>query len=463
MTWNKLYEKLIKSNHVLLIAPAILDLSTICSIGLMHYLLKSKNIKVDLAYAGKHSISKYADIFELSGINITNLLTKIDPIFYNIIIPNITDVNLNWFVNNGNLNVRIVSENKPIDFNSISFNKSGGLYDLVILLNIYRLEDVGEIFTNNPDRLRKFEIISLGNELKKDGYTIHNFLINQDQLSLNTYLIKNLLDSGLYLEENILKISIIGLAWELFYLNIDNIETIQLLSNLLNSYKFSYQSYIQKYFSYSDANTFKLKEILLKNIKLDNNRKIAYSVISTKDLVGINIDPLNFDFVFFLNLNLSPIYDFIFLIVEYNDYCDVYVRNNSGDRKIFIEIIEKLEGVSNTYLGYARLNKDSFNTLNTILNIWGSDVNFNSIEKFDFLKNETIVGFSDSTYDDNNNISNNIDIDVGQTNLDNNSIPNPFIKASDDMINAAFDPNANPLEKNSINQYQSPFKKANII
>lgn len=462
MSWNKLYEKLIKSNNILLIAPAILDLSTICSIGLIHYLLKSKNIKIDLAYAGKHSISKYADIFELSGIDITNLLTKIDPIFYNIIIPNITDVNLNWFVNDENLNVRIVSENKPIDFNSISFNKSGGLYDLIILLNVYRLEDVGEIFTNNPDRFRKFEIISLGNEVKiKDGYTIHNFLINQDQLSLNTYLIKNLLDSGLYLEENILKVSIIGLAWELFYLNTDNIETIQLLSNLVNSYKFSYKNYIQKYFAYSDATTFKLKEIIFKNIKLDSTRKIAYSVISTKDLVGINIDPLNFDFVFFLNLNLSSLYEFIFLIVEHNSYCDVYVRNNSVDRKKFIDIIEKLEGVSNLYLGYTRLNKDSFSTLNTILNIWGGDVSNSDLNSTEQTDSSNLVTVSDHIVD--NIISNDVNnIDKNKPE-EYNSIPSPFIKASDNMINAASDPNASPLKKNSTDQYQSPFEKANFV
>lgn len=477
MNWAEFYDKLTKSNNILIILPEILDLTTVCTIGLIYYLLSSRNIKIDIAYSGKHNINpKYSEVLELVGIDKSKIISKIDPVFYNIIVPDITDVNLNWFINDGNLNIRLVSEKKPVDFNLINFNKSGGLYDLVLLINANRLKDIGALYSDHPDRLSKFDIISIGGELKNYyGYNI-TFLSTNQNSDVFTYLVKNVIENGIPLNENIPKVCVIGLAWLLFYMKTEDLDAMNLLINICSSYNITYKDLISKYIFDPDSLNIRLREIVLKNVKLDTSKKLAYSVISQNDLSNLGINSGSVDFLMHLNLNLDLRYEFIFLIIEQVGYTEIYVFNNINNKSRFVEIIEKLEGVSTNYFGYARLNSDAFHTINRILSIFGVDPNYSQN-----LQQTSYQAVNDEVESLNNNSSvnsqpqdvNSQDVNQQSSYVNTNSMlqeggqtqsSSPFKRASEEMINSAFDPNAAQfIQQSSIATNQKPFEKADNI
>lgn len=380
MTWEEFYENITKSNSVLLILPELLDYDTVCSSAIIYNILAKLDIKVQIAYSGNFNVyDDFDKIWKQAGVKPESFISSVEPVYYNIVIPDAsTDAKVNWFFNGDKLNIKIVSEKKPLDLSKLAYYKDGGLYDWVILFNSFRLKDVGKIFENDPDRLMKFNIVSLGTLIEEvKGYRINS--VYGEGISTTYWIIQKINNMGIC-NESIVSIALIALGWDIFALGHKDIEKLNLFTNLSLSYNIDVNT-LTSPINQIDPTIAQLYELILRNIKFDEHKRIGYSILNRQEVAKLTRDKEVMLLNALLKLQLSKLYAFFFLIVydESAGKTSVYVRNNKEENKNeFIDLVNKLNAFSNKVLAFANLGLNSFEALNRIFEALGAGGAVNS-------------------------------------------------------------------------------------
>ena len=485
MYWSEFFGKLSNSNYILLALPEFVDLDTIVALSAISNYLKSKNIEFDIAFSGDQSINtRYGKILELAGVDPGKFIGSVDPVYYNFLIPNVSDdVSLTWQKKEGGLQIRIVSEKTPINFDSLKSYRDGGLYDFVLLINCGSVNDLGAIFARNPARFLKFDLFVLSNGFNADGHDYKFHVIEMEgESSISSFILKKFEESNVYLDDKYLRLACISLVWEVYVSKkLSKLSSYSYLLSRLNANGVDLDDILQEYFSDNlllTRQNAKLVELIVKGLKFDEGRKIVYSVVSSKDMMNVGVDKSTL--YSFLESGISMIlnYKYLFIIVDDGSHCDVLMRNIGSDD--FGSVKAKLGAVGGSGYAVARTNKDVYGALNSVLQLFGGAVNVDSRESpyGGYSSNIDSAVSSNVVQDSGNHDASTIPTTtIGQSgneaqqqhtdentqqsiNVDTTVYVSPFQKASEDLIRQAIDDSANAQSTGGTAGGASPFVKA---
>jgi nanoRNase/pAp phosphatase (c-di-AMP/oligoRNAs hydrolase) len=361
-----------KSKSVLLVFPHIINSDVCASLGLTYKLLKEKFGK-EVEIVSQRSIpTRFHEILKKSGIDIASIGNEVKPISY-VIRVNDTEETLDIQYKNekGKLDIILTPENQSIDFNKVSFVNQGGLYDLVVTFNIARLEDLGKIYTNSKKLFKKYQIVSISNQLDQENFA--KLKIVNDKTSTSSELLYNLYaDLGIQLENidaEIVAHGIIGSTYGLH--QVTTPQTYEIISELANKYKVDLAKIVNTYFYSQDKVGLKFRERLLENVKIDENAKLIYSSLTSSDFRELHLTAKDIDGIDYLPFNICKDYDIAFLAYEDNAKTTILVHANDP-KKNLNSLVRQFNGTGSKLHGIINFDKDLQTAINTVLNALGA-------------------------------------------------------------------------------------------
>lgn len=356
-----------KSTNVLLVLPYLADSDAVATSAILYNLLSKKDKKVTIASSTKLS-EKYSSILKLIDFDLSKVINSIKPVSYVISVADMNQqkVDVTWERIENKINLSLTPEGGEVDFEKISFSKEGGIYDLVIVINVSKLEDLGSVYTNHSKYYENFNIISVGSELKI-GETNAISLVEPNYSTTSEVLFKNIeeLDGELNaLNAEITAHGIVGSTNGLQ--RVRNTRTYGVISEIANKFEVDVPAIVRKYFYSMNQQDVIIRERILKNLKFDDSRKAVYSVLTKNDLSQTNLN--NFDFNTILPYNVNGKYDYAFLVYEVGITSNVLIYSTKAETKLS-EIIARGKGVLGREFGLITINSNANDAATRALNV----------------------------------------------------------------------------------------------
>jgi nanoRNase/pAp phosphatase (c-di-AMP/oligoRNAs hydrolase) len=358
-----------KSDKILLVFPYFINADSCAALGLIHkYFKETLQKEVDIA-SSRTIPERFNAILKQSGIKRENIITEIEPISYVI---NVADalkdnVDVKWNRKDTNLQIVLTPENQAIDFGKVSYSRDGGIYDLVITLNISGLTDLADIYTKSEKQFSKYDIVVLNYRLR----TINEakLFLSERNVSTTTEVVLSLLTE---LEAPIEKdeaelilhgiIGTNGLNGK--YKN--NVETLKTVTRLAQKFDFDINSIVTQYFTSLSREEIRLYERMFRNLNFDDTKGIAYSFLVANDFAQTGTKPSQLDGMTNLPFNLNESMDLAFLAYQNGENFEIIIQSNNPGVDMR-NILKRLGGYGDRYNGIAQLEGNLDDVLKQIL------------------------------------------------------------------------------------------------
>lgn len=456
MNLEELKSKLNASSNVLIVLPMSIDADSIVSAALLFKLLSEKNKKISVA-SSRSLIEKYKHILDLVGCSNDSLISEIKPVSYVVSISDVKEkLDVRWNKHEDKLDVILTPEGGEIDFDKISYSKEGGIYDLVVTVNVSRLEDIGPIYSKHSKLFNNYDIISIGSCLQVNNNQVLSFL--DDNYSTTSELIyKSYNDLGGQLDSSIAEITAFGIVGNTNGLQrVKNGITYDVISEISNKYQVDVPSIVRKYFYSMTKDDILLKEKILKNIKFDESRKAVYSTLTKADLGDINLS--NFDFSTILPFNVTENYEYSFIAYENGLTSTIIISALKPDTQLE-EIIRRAKAYLGKFYSIVQINSSAHDAAIRMLNVISGGYLDDKVTLQ--IKNKQNLEYkaeqAQQTYQVENDPYRYSHYPVENQKIDVMS-SSPFTKAENYVV----DKTAEPLKKADYFTYENkPFDKAN--
>jgi hypothetical protein len=361
------------SKNILLIFPQIINSDICASISLIYKILTTKYDKKVEIVSPRAIPARFHDILTKSGIKIENIQAKIEPVTYLIDIKdaNKDDVSVDFEKSDKKLQIRLTTQVTDLDLKKISVSTTGGLYDLAISFNVHKLEDLGNIYTDNQVSFNKFEMIAISTRPHPSNYAkLSIFDGNYTTTSEVVFKLAKELEYNLTnADATIIAEGILGSTFGLHHANKKS--TFKVVSELINKYKVDFAGINTKYFYSFSKEELKLKERLLAKVKYDDTKSAIYSTLSKSDFVQTSTNPSDLDGMDYLPFNIVKGYDIAFIAYEVEDKTYILAHSNSKSTDLN-NILRNLSGYSTGMFGFVALNENLETAVTLILsNIQG--------------------------------------------------------------------------------------------
>jgi hypothetical protein len=471
MNISEFRNKVESSTNVLLVLPYLVDPDSIATASLLYRFLVSKGKKVDVA-AEKVPVTIFNNIFSLAGIDVNKILHEISPIRYVISVSNVSDkTSVDWERRDNQLYIKLTPDIGIVDFESINYSREGGIYDLVITVNVDRLSDLGEVYTSISKKFEEYEIVSVGGNLDVEGRVIVSLFQGQWMSTELLYNYANDLDLEIdQVNATIILHGIIGQTHGLQKVYSNN--TFAIVTDIANKYQLDLSTIIKQYFASVGIDNVRVQEKILNNLKFDESRKTVYSYLTNRDLAQLGISFSNFDYNYYLPFSVDGRDYYSFIVLESGLSSFVYLVSPFESEE-YIGIVNRSNAIKNKTLAYISIDAGAIDAANQVLGVisGGTLLQRQQEEKKVFSNASSITQHIDTVsegwgYNDNTNQQ-----PISAPTIPLNS-PNSVIPSSPEgaytmtSTNTVFDQRSILLTEHSANQGSayptdpSPFQKA---
>ncbi len=367
MNISEFRNKVENSTNVLLVLPYLVDPDSIATASLLYRFLVSKGKKVDIA-AEKVPVTIFNNIFSLAGIEATKILNKISPIRYVISVSNVSDkTSIDWERRADQLDIKLTPDAGIVDFESITYSREGGIYDLVITINVGRLSDLGEIYTSIPKKFEEYEIVSIGGNLNLEGRAIVS--LSQDQWMSTELLYSYADDLNFEIDQTNATVMLHGIVGQTHGLQkVYSNNTFAIVTDIANRYQIDLPAIIKQYFASINVDSVRVEEKILNNMKFDESRKTVYSYLTNRDLAQLGISYNNFDYNYYLPFGVDGRYYYSFIVLESGLSSFVYLVSPLESEE-YMGIVNRSNAIRNKTLAHISIDADAINAANQVLRV----------------------------------------------------------------------------------------------
>ncbi len=367
MNISEFRNKVENSTNVLVVLPYLVDPDSIATASLLYRFLVSKGKKVDIA-AEKVSVSIFNDIFSLAGIEVEKILREISPIRYVISVSNVSDkTSIDWQRRDGKLDIKLTPDIGIVDFESITYSREGGIYDLVITVNVDRLSDLGAVYTSIPKKFEEYDIVSIGGNLNIDGRATVS--LYQDQLMSVEFLYQYANDLDVEIDQVSATIILHGIIGQTHGLQkVYHNNTFAIVTDLANRYQVDLSTIIKQYFASVSIDNVRVQEKILNNLKFDESRKTVYSYLTNRDLAQLGISYNNFDYNYYLPFSADGKGYYSFIVLESGISSCVYITAPFESEE-YLGIVNRSNAIKNKTLAYLSIDAGAIDAANQVLGV----------------------------------------------------------------------------------------------
>jgi len=443
------------SSNILIVLPMNADADSVASAALLFKLLSGKGKKTTIS-SSRAILEKYTNILNLAGYSKDNVINEIKPVSYVVSVGEIKEkVDISWNRNEDKIDLVLTPEGGEIDFDKISYSKEGGIYDLVISVNVSKLDDLGPIYSNHAKLYEGYNIVSVGSELQVNNNQVLS-LFDNNYSTTSEIIFKNYSDLDGQIDTACAEITAYGIVGNTNGLQrVNNGRTYGVISEISNKYQIDVPFIVRKYFYSMTKDEVILRERILKNIKFDESRKVVYSVLTKADLGQINLS--NFDFSTVLPFNVNGKYDYSFLVYEDGITSNILIYSVRPDIRLD-QIIMRAKGFLGKSHSTVQINSNANDSAIRMLNVISGGSLEDKIPSQIEQRVATEVEVKQNVQVKDNNT-------VAPVSTVENVEPAPVVATSSPFIKAesiVVDSAAEPMKKaNYFSSQDKPFDKAN--
>lgn len=360
MTIQELRSQITSASNILILLPYLIDYDAISSTALLANLV-NKNSDKKVSIASSQTISdEFVEILKKVGVENSQILKTIDPISYVITVADIQDkVNVSWNRNNGNLDLVLVPEKGEVDFSKITNSRQGGTYDLVLVINTAKANHLGQIYTRHQGLFGNYNLVSIGKDFELEDESVSS-ITAENYSSTSELIFDNYLDLDGEIDENIAEIAAYGLIGRTDGLQrIKSSKTFEILSTLATKYNLNLGKIFQTFNSKLSKSDLLIEERVIRNLKVDESRKVIYSSLATTDFNALNFNPDNFDGSKFIPKNVKGDYEYAFIAYEKGLNHTLVLIQALNPENNLAEISSRLNAYPNTSYALAEFMTNS--------------------------------------------------------------------------------------------------------
>jgi hypothetical protein len=378
MNIQEIRSKIDSAKNILLVLPYLIDEESVVVTSILCDLLSQKEKAYQIA-STQILEPEYQDLLEQAGISKDKLINKISPISYIITAENLEErVNVTWNKNGNKLDLILIPERGEVDFNNLKFDRSGGIYDLVIVINSAKAEHLGNIYNNHRGLFAGYDLISIGKKFAIEDKEVLSATI-ENYSSTSEFLYENYSDLGGTLDSKIARLTVKGIIAKTDGLQIGlGGKTLEILSRIQEQFEVNIDQIIREFNAKLSKHDLVLEERVLKNLKVDEQRKSIYSVLTTADFNTLNFNPNHFKAYDFIPKSLKGDFKYAFIAYEKAiNETEIVIKSLNPENDL-IDLVEKFGGYPNTNYALIESNSGAQEASVKLLNALSGDKNQNT-------------------------------------------------------------------------------------
>ncbi|MDF1498425.1 MAG: DHH family phosphoesterase [Patescibacteria group bacterium] len=268
---------------------------------------------------------------------------------------------LRYEVKDNKLKIFITAKSGDLDEKKVNFESSKFKYDLIIVLGLSDLENLGNVYDDNPELFYEAPVINIDNNPSNEYFGKINLIdVAVSSTSEIVYGIISDLDEKLISEQVATNLLTGIISKTESFQNKDTTPKAFLTAASLISKGANKEEIIRYLYKTKSISVLKLMGTIMSNLKYNSQYKLGWSVINKDDFVRTNTNPENLSLVVHELANSSPEFDMIFVLYK-----------NNGEVKGIINFSEKMHvsGLVNNVKGSAENNQITFTSIETELEL----------------------------------------------------------------------------------------------
>ena len=275
-------ELLNKAKKILITTSQDADFDQLDACICLAHSINKKGKKVSLSIP----TDKYAKrVFELFPTENLKLIQKDDPDSFILSLPKNDAIvkDVKWKEEKGNIEIFITTEKGSIPTDHVTLQPHRTLFDLVIVVGIENLEDIGTFYMKNRPLFSKNKVQSIANT--PNDFAGQNFVKNCISSSANVF--EFLLENNPEIDEKYSTDLLAGFLWKTNGLKYDSKGTTgELLKNFIEN-QADFQIATKKAFQNIDLADIRMITTILKGMTVKNST-IAYASLKNVKSKGLN-------------------------------------------------------------------------------------------------------------------------------------------------------------------------------
>lgn len=305
-------KKIISDNtNILLVLPNLVNTDLISASSTFYNFL-NKTLKKHVFIASSEAIPENLDhILDMYGIEQKEIIKEIKPLQYVINIPHKDkDLEINVEKGDTETNILMLPKNEELDVNKITVNAVGTRFNLIVLVGVRKLEEIGDLYKSSKREFDRAKLISIGSDFIVD-YTNEN-LYSEEYSTVSESISQIIEGFGAHLDQ-ISK----DVLFEGIIKGTDGLHRVKSSKAFDTIIKFvpeeQFPSRLSNLVYKLNSSELELKRKIFNNLVIKEN--VVYSSLNDKDLGNINPDIFNgmdylpFDLVEGVDTYLLSYYD----------------------------------------------------------------------------------------------------------------------------------------------------------
>ncbi|MBN1331815.1 hypothetical protein JW978_02925 [Candidatus Dojkabacteria bacterium] len=321
-----------KAKKILITTKTDADFDHLAACISLAHTLNQKDRKISLAIpADKYS----KQIFDLFPTGDLKIIQKNDPDSFILSLPKDDAIvkDVKWKEEEGNIEIYITTEKGSIPTDRVTMQPHRTRFDLLITIDVDKLEEIGEFYKKNAPIFTKNKIISIARAVK--DFAGQNFIKNNISSCANVF--EFIVENTDIPDEGIVTDLLAGLLWKTNGLRYDSKGTTSSLLGLFIKENADFQTASKKAFQNTDLSDIRLIDTVLKNLSIKNS-SVAYASIKNAKSKGISPEKIR-TYDWFVFDSFKAIESF-FVLFEIQDGVLGYLinRNSTKDAREFSSI-----------------------------------------------------------------------------------------------------------------------------
>lgn len=211
----------------------------------------------------------------------------------------------------GKIIFHIIPKEGDFNFDNVEFNDGGDKYDLTITFNLNEFRDMGDLYEENDYLFKENRVVTFG---KTDIGDINVVLDQGQSYSEAVHLV--LREFGEDIEPKSLDLLMEAMLTRAKILEGNAApNSVRAINRIIEDGGDLYKGLRKQYYSKDFANM-QLQIKLMQNVKVNREKRVAWSVLTIDDLEGNNVDKKNLDVRGRIPFNVSDEFDVVLAAYE---------------------------------------------------------------------------------------------------------------------------------------------------
>jgi|GEM_PF-4704258 len=367
---------LTKSRSLVIVLPELVTLDTaVAAKLLMELLSKSLNKPVKLLLPKDHTLpNRVAEFLGYTQFDKESIVNQVLPLKYTMSLPNVGEgTEVEWKLEKEKLDITLKPKGGKVDFSKLTFGAEGERYDCLISLGAQTKEMLNSAYLESAIAVEETTIVNLDcHQLNKSFGSIN--IVDPKASTISELVFDLYKEIGVKVNKESA-----DLAKRTIVVATDGLRRIASSATLIRLVELekladnNVSEVVKTHYHALGKKGLALREVMLKNVKLEQDLQVLWSHVSTAELKALEVEPSVLDGIEQLPYNICKDVKIAALLYQTNENWKVVAITDDRQTSVF-SWAKSLGGKAITNIGVAELKGDFETVSKTMLKSLGQGV-----------------------------------------------------------------------------------------